>query len=88
MHVFWYGKRWRVVFVFVLEDTYETEHVKVIFVVGAFEGDILHSLVSLLRFEFKLMNLADFRLLIFEKVSQRAIPYELDYFDHNGQKVQ
>jgi hypothetical protein len=56
--------------VLVLEDADEAEHKKVIFVFGALESDILDDLISLLGLEFELMNLADFRFLVFEKVSE------------------
>ena len=54
----------------ILEDTDEGEHLEVIFVFSAFEGDVLGSLISLVSFEFEEMNLTDFKLLILEKVSE------------------
>ncbi len=54
----------------VLEDPDEGEHLKVIFIFGAFKVDDLGSLISLVCFEFEEMNLTDFKLLILEKVSE------------------
>ena len=87
MHVFGDGEGWGVVFVLVLEDADKAEHEKVIFVFGPFECDILCGLISLLSLEFELMNFADFRFLVLEKVFKWAIPNKLDDFDHDGQKI-
>lgn len=68
----------------VLEDADKAEHEKVVFIFGTFEGDVLCGIVSLLSLEFELMNFADFRFLVLEKVSKRAITNKLDNFDHDG----